>query len=51
MKLENKHLFNIHSGVRDALKQLDFLGAYAILIIVDENNVFSLPEQFHLPQR
>lgn len=39
MKLENKHLFNIHSGVRDALKQLDFLGAYAILIIVDENNV------------
>ncbi|MNV27042.1 D-glycero-alpha-D-manno-heptose 1-phosphate guanylyltransferase [compost metagenome] len=39
MKLENKHLFNIHSGVRDALKQLDFLGAYAILIVVDENNV------------
>ncbi len=39
MKLDNKHLFNVHSGVRDALKQLDFLGAYAILIVVDDNNV------------
>lgn len=39
MKFESKHLFNLHSGVRDALKQLDFLGAYAILIVVDENNI------------
>ena len=39
MKLENKHLFNFRSGVRNALKQLDFLGAYAILIIVDDNNM------------
>ena len=39
MKLNNKHLFNYQSGVRDALRQLDFLGTYAILIVVDENNI------------
>lgn len=39
MKLENKHLFNQNSTIREALKQLDELASDAILIVVDDQNI------------
>lgn len=38
MKLQRNHLIDRHSGVRDALKQLDSLAADAILIVIDEDD-------------